>query len=284
MSWQQGLIEAVERQAWLDKVGDYVMELAKPLLNAPQAPRVMDFLHGRWLGHSLHPALSDLPLGFWTGSLLLDLVGASKSAGVLSAAGSATAVATAASGLADWTHTYGSERRVGMLHGLANSAGLGLQVLSLGARLRRRRLKALGYSFLGWSLSVGAAYLGGELIYGKGVAVNHDAWRTGPENWTPVAGTEELVEGAPRAVEVEGRKVLLYRENGRVYAIEETCTHAGGPLSEGEVRDGVVTCPWHGSQFRLKDGEALHGPATFGQPRLQTRVRGGRIEVKGRPA
>jgi nitrite reductase/ring-hydroxylating ferredoxin subunit/uncharacterized membrane protein len=281
-SWSAELIGPLEEQPWLNQVADYVMELAKPLLELPQAERVMDFLHGRWLGHALHPVLTDLPIGMWSGSLLLDVVGAHKSAGVLSAAGSAGAVGAVASGFADWSDTVGRDRRLGILHGLLNTGGLGLHMLSLSARLRRRKKSAMALSALGLSVSTLAAYLGGELVFGRGWMVNHDAWVSGPEDWTPVGAEGELNEGFIRRADVEGRGILLYKESGRIYAIEETCTHAGGPLSEGEVHDGVVTCPWHGSRFRLMDGAVCRGPATFSQPRLQTRIKGGQVEVRGR--
>jgi nitrite reductase/ring-hydroxylating ferredoxin subunit/uncharacterized membrane protein len=281
-SWNAELLGPIEEQAWLDKAGDYVMELAKPLLEMPHAERVMDFLHGRWLGHALHPVLTDLPIGMWSGSLLLDLVGAHKSAGVLSAAGSASGVGAAVTGFADWTATDGRERRLGILHGLLNASALTLQVLSLSARLRRRKSSAVALSGLGLSVSSLAAYLGGELVFGRGIMVNHDAWSAGPEDWTPVAPEAELTDGATRRVEVAGRGVLLYRERGRVHAMEDACPHAGGPLSEGQVNDGIVTCPWHGSQFRLTDGAVCRGPATFSQLRLQARIRGGQVEVRGR--
>jgi nitrite reductase/ring-hydroxylating ferredoxin subunit len=155
-------------------------------------------------------------------------------------------------------------------------------MLSLSARLRRRKKSAMALSALGLSVSTLAAYLGGELVFGRGWMVNHDAWVSGPEDWTPVGAEGELNEGFIRRADVEGRGILLYKESGRIYAIEETCTHAGGPLSEGEVHDGVVTCPWHGSRFRLMDGAVCRGPATFSQPRLQTRIKGGQVEVRGR--
>jgi nitrite reductase/ring-hydroxylating ferredoxin subunit len=163
-----------------------------------------------------------------------------------------------------------------------NTAGLTLQLLSLSARLRRRKSSAVALSALGLSVSSIAAYLGGELVFGRGIMVNRDAWVSGPTEWTPVAAEADLAEGATRAVEVERRKLLLYRESGRVFAIEETCTHAGGPLSEGQVSEGVVTCPWHGSRFSLTSGEVCRGPATFPVPRLETRIRRGRIEIRGR--
>jgi nitrite reductase/ring-hydroxylating ferredoxin subunit/uncharacterized membrane protein len=281
-SWNARVIGPIEEQAWLDQAADYVMELARPLLEMPQAEKVMDFLHGRWLGHALHPVLTDVPIGMWSGSLLLDLVGAHKSAGVLSAVGSAGAVGATVTGFADWSDTVGRDRRLGILHGLLNVGGLTLQVLSLSARLRRRKRSAMMLSMAGLSVSSAAAYLGGELVFGRGVMVNRDAWISGPEDWTPVGAEADVKDGAVKPAEVAGRHILLYREGERVHAIEGTCSHFGGPLYEGEVSEGVVTCPWHGSRFRLTDGSVCRGPATFPQPRLETRVRGGQVEVRGR--
>jgi nitrite reductase/ring-hydroxylating ferredoxin subunit len=112
--------------------------------------------------------------------------------------------------------------------------------------------------------------------------VDHNAWSSGPQQWTVAGSISDLQDGQTRQVEVDGQAVLLYREEGQVYALQNTCAHAGGPLSKGEVKDGVVTCPWHGSQFRLTDGSIRRGPTTFPQLRLQTRVRAGQVEVRGR--
>ncbi|MEP7105872.1 MAG: Rieske (2Fe-2S) protein [Chloroflexota bacterium] len=281
-SWDSPILDALEQQEWLDKAGNYVSKLLQPLLDLPEATPVKNFLHGTWLGHALHPVLTDLPIGCWSSSLLLDLVGAGRSAGVLSAAGSAAAVATALTGVADWTATDGREKRLGLLHGMLNVVGLGFQLASLGARVRRRRLRAISLSATGLTISSAAAWLGGELVFGRGIMVNHDAWLAGPESWTPVLPEAKLADGATRKVEVEGRAVLLYREGARVFAMENACTHAGGPLDEGEVKGGVVTCPWHGSQFRLTDGSVCRGPATYPQLRLQARVQKGQVEIRGR--
>jgi nitrite reductase/ring-hydroxylating ferredoxin subunit/uncharacterized membrane protein len=275
----ESLVGRLEALPGLDLVDKALSRAAEPLLGAPWAAGLRDFLHGRWVGHALHPVVSDLPIGFWTSSVVTDLLGFDAAAGALSAAGSGAAVLTAASGLADWRDTYGRDRRLGALHGLLNTVGLGLQLGSLLAR-RRRHPAARRLGIAGWLVSMGAAYLGGELVFGRGVMVNHTAWKSGPEEWTAVLPAAELAEGSTRRAKVEERSVLLYREGGTVYALEDACSHAGGPLSEGEVEDGVVTCPWHGSRFRIKDGSILRGPATFPQPRLQTRVRDGMIEVR----
>jgi nitrite reductase/ring-hydroxylating ferredoxin subunit len=276
------IIEPIEEQPWLDRLGDGLMSLLGPLLERPGALAIKDILHGRWLGHALHPVLSDAPIGLWMGALVADAADQDTAAGVLSAAGSTAALATAASGLADWTGTHGRERRLALMHGLINSAGLGLQLASLALRVGGRRRPAVALSALGFGVSSAAAYLGGELVFDRGVMVNHDAWTAGPQDWTPVLASAELAERQHRKVEVDGRAVLLYREDGQVHALENACTHAGGPLDEGEVQDGVVTCPWHGSQFRLTTGVVCRGPATFPQLRLQAREAGGQIEVRGR--
>jgi len=275
---QRELVDRLSDLPWLDQVADTVSGVTTPLLNSVDG--LKDLLHGRWLGHALHPVLSDLPIGFWMSSLLLDLIGAGKSAGVLSAAGTASAVGTAATGLADWSDTAGSERRLGTMHALLNTAGLLCQVFSLSARLRRRRFRAIAYSATGLGISSAAAYLGGELVMNSGVMVNHAAWESGPDEWTAVGSTSAWTEGQTKPVQAAGRALLISRFGGQFQAIGATCTHAGGPLGEGDIKGGVVTCPWHGSQFRVDDGEVVRAPATFCQPRLQVRVASGKVLIK----
>ena len=85
-----------------------------------------------------------------------------------------------------------------------------------------------------------------------------------------------------KGVQVEGRRVLLHRNGVVVTAMENACSHMGGPLDDGKINARVVTCPWHGSQFRLSDGACMHGPATFPQLRLEARLSNGIVEVRGR--
>ena len=276
-SWSARLLGPLEEAGWLEKASTTVMSWLQPLLDHPSAGPYKDLLHGRWLGHALHPVLVDLPIGFWTSAMLLDVVGARRSARTLTAAGCATALGAAATGIADWSATDGRERRLGMLHAILNVSALGLQVASIPSRRHYRTL-----SWSGSALATMSAYLGGELVFGRGQMVDHDAWTAGPEAWTPTCKATELADRAAKAVQVSGRSVLLYREGSRISAMEDACTHAGGPLHEGTVADGVVTCPWHGSQFSLTDGACLRGPATFPQLRLEARVREGVVEVRGR--
>jgi nitrite reductase/ring-hydroxylating ferredoxin subunit len=273
------MIAAIEEIPGLENLSEW---LVKALAPVTRQRTLMDLLHGRWLGHALHPALSDVPLGMWTSVPLLDLIGDETGAMMLTAAGCLASGATAATGTADWSVTYGRDRRLALVHGLANTAVLGLQLGSLAARLRGRTGRGRLLSVAGLAAGAAAAYLGGELVLGRALTVDHDAWISGPSEWTDVAADADVSEGALIAVDVENRKVLLTRVAGKVCALENTCTHAGGPLNEGTVEDGAVVCPWHGSRFRLSDGAVLGGPATFPQPHLEARKVAGRIQIRGR--
>jgi nitrite reductase/ring-hydroxylating ferredoxin subunit len=74
--------------------------------------------------------------------------------------------------------------------------------------------------------------------------------------------------------------LVLYRSDGTVRALDSVCSHMGGPLAEGQVDDGCIICPWHGSRFRLADGGIVRGPASSEQPAYETRVREGQVEVR----
>jgi uncharacterized membrane protein len=167
MRWKDRVAEVVDRQPWLDQVGDTLHDAARPVLERPDAQPAVSFLRGDWLGHPLHPALTDIPLGCWTASVLLDVVCESRAAGVLTAAGSAAAVGAAASGFVDWTATEGRTRRYGVAHALLNSGALALQLCSLGSRLRGRKLRAFSFSVFGLSVAAASAWLGGELAFGQ---------------------------------------------------------------------------------------------------------------------
>jgi nitrite reductase/ring-hydroxylating ferredoxin subunit len=79
---------------------------------------------------------------------------------------------------------------------------------------------------------------------------------------------------------VGDRPVLLLRQGARVHALADRCNHRSGPLHEGDVGDGTITCPLHGSRFRLDDGSVEQGPATYPQPVFETRVTAGEVEVR----
>ncbi|MEA2843644.1 MAG: hypothetical protein QOJ69_1315 [Actinomycetota bacterium] len=274
------IVERVGRAEWLDK-------LAQPLSKkvsetVPKGP-VKDALSGTWLGHPLHPMLTDLPIGCWTSAFMLDLVGGKRSrraSDTLVALGLVTALPTAASGLADWSDLIGEERRLGLAHAGGNTVAVVFYGLSLVSRLRGRRGKGIVLSLLGATAATAGAYLGGHLAWRKGVNVSRHAWQHAREDWVDVAAEEELAADGPLVVTVGDDTVLVVRQDGKLYAISDVCGHLGGPLHEGEIGAGCVTCPWHASVFRLDDGSVVHGPATGPQPAYQVLRKGGRLWVR----
>ena len=135
-------------------------------------------LRGDWMGHALHPLLTDAVIGTWTSGLLLDLTGG-QGADRLVAAGIVCAVPTALSGATDWADAEERDpgaRRVGALHAVANVAALGLQIRSLSARRRGARGRGIALSLAANGLLGASGYLGGHLSYAQGVGVG----RRGP--------------------------------------------------------------------------------------------------------
>lgn len=251
---------------------------------------VKDLLSGTWLGHALHPLLTDVPIGAWTSATILDLAGGADSAPAaerLIGVGIAAALPTAVSGLSDWADsTLGDDevRRVGAVHAVANVSALALYGASWAARKRGRHGRGVLLGLAGAAgLGVGG-FLGGHLSYARGIGVDQTAFDVEATDWTDALGDGELAEGEAKRVSVAEVGVMVTRQQGRVFALAEACSHRGGPLHEGEIADGCVTCPWHGTIFRLADGSVERGPTTYPQPAYDVRVREGRIELKSAAA
>src|SRR5437867_10345036 len=98
-----------------------------------------------------------------------------------------------------------------------------------------------------------------------------------------VAQTTDLPPGKAAAFDVEGLRIAVFNVGGSFYAIDDTCTHSGGPLCEGEVSDGKVTCPWHGADFDLKTGNALAPPAFENVRSYKVVVAGNEVQVEVEP-
>ena len=270
----------LEKEKRLDaiakKVGDLVAKVVPP------GP-VKGALSGTWLGHTLHPVLTDLPIGAWASATALDLVGGEESeeaARRLIGLGILASLPTAASGFSDYSDTMGEERRVGLTHAAFNVAALALFGASYSARRNGSSLKGKSLSLLGISAASVGAYLGGHLSLDMGVGVDHTAYESGPSDWSPTVPESELEEGKAVKVGVDGVNVMLTRYGGRICALSDRCTHAGGPLNEGTIKEGSVQCPWHGSVFSLEDGSVEQGPARSPQPAYESRVVEGRVEVR----
>jgi hypothetical protein len=139
-SWSSRLVGSVEEWSPLESASNVVVGWLEAIRRLPGARRAADVLHGRWLGHSLHPVMVDLPIGFWTSAVYMDLMGHRRSARLLTLAGTLSALGAVATGAADWSVTDGRERRVGLVHGVLNSTATVLNAASLVAPNRYRLL------------------------------------------------------------------------------------------------------------------------------------------------
>jgi len=108
------------------------------------------------------------------------------------------------------------------------------------------------------------------------------------QGWIPVLPGGELADGKPVRVELEGLELFLFRHADRLFALDDRCSHQGGPLHRGRVDSAIspptVTCPIHGSKFLLTDGRVVRGPATRPQPVFDVREHDGMVEVRDREA
>ena len=273
------------QQPVTERISDALQQGIKAVIGSNRKPprRFKTLLHGTWLGHPLHPAITDVPIGAWLLAGLFDVLWlvspsqnpwAARGAEWLVIVGIVGAAAAAITGLADWSDTYGAERTVGLYHGALNSLALVLFIISAALRLATdtgMNIPAAILGFVGVAAMLVAAYLGGDMVFGKGTGVNHTAWEAASEDYESVLPVDQLQERTLRRVADE-----------TYYAIAATCTHAGGPLDEGELQGEVVQCPWHGSRFRMRDGKPITGPATFAQPRYDARVQDGMIQLRRR--
>lgn len=287
----QETVNVIERQEWLEPAGDTLQRGVSSAFNAggPVGHRISDFLNGTWLGHPLHPVVTDIPIGAWTVVLALDgvqmLTKTRRFAPGADAAltiGVAGALASAASGIADWQFSVGRARRIGLAHAILNSSALMLYGASLVCRRRDNRKTGQLISLVGYAAVAIAGYLGGDLSYKERMGVDHAPEQQPPSDFVPVLAERELAEGTMKQAKAGDVSIMLARRGGRIYALAESCAHLGGPLSEGTLEGGSVVCPWHGSRFALQDGHVLNGPSTYAQPCYETRVRDGLIEVRGR--
>jgi nitrite reductase/ring-hydroxylating ferredoxin subunit/uncharacterized membrane protein len=278
--------DVVDRLAELEQLDQPAKLVGKSVRDAIPAGPVKDALSGSWMGHALHPLLTDLPIGTWTSAVLLDWLGGQsgrRAADRLIGLGIAFTLPTAVTGMTEWADSeVGDEhvRRVGLIHAVSNVGATALFGASLAARKSGARGAGKALALAGAGILGASGYLGGHLSYAKGIGVDQTAFEEPPESWTPVLRESDLPEGEARYAEVGGVGVLVARHNGDVHAISNRCAHRGGPLDEGDFSDGCVTCPWHGSVFRLSDGGLERGPSAYPQPAWQVQVRNGVIELK----
>ncbi|OHV04255.1 Rieske 2Fe-2S domain-containing protein [Mycobacterium talmoniae] len=279
----RALTGRLEQAKALDVPAQAIAKKVRQLL-APQG--LKEAVSGTRLGHPVHPPLTDLVIGTFTSATLLDLLAprtGEQAARRLIALGIGAAIPTAVTGSNDWADTELSDatvRRVGLVHAGVNDVALLLYGASWVARWRGKRARGVLLALAGAAVLQAGGYLGGHLSFVRGVGVNQTVFDPGPAEWTAVATASELTDGQPQSVEAAGTPLLVVRNAGVIHAIHDRCSHRGCLLSEGELDGDVVTCSCHGSQFDVRDGAVLRGPAITGQPTFQTRENNGQVEVR----
>jgi nitrite reductase/ring-hydroxylating ferredoxin subunit len=251
---------------------------------------LQDFLNGSWLGHSLHPVLVDVVVGGSTAAVLLQIliwVGVADLRVALLwilALVVLAALSSIVTGLTDFKDTAtGDERNIVGLHGLINIAATLILVVAF--------LTILGNGDVvgGWVLVIGygvlsiGAFVGGHVVFKYGYMVNRNAFARGKtaKEFTAVMPAAGLVEATPVKAMLGATALVVVRRGDVVFALKETCSHAGGPLSEGKLEGDTIICPWHGSAYRLSDGVVRHGPSATRQVTYRARINADQVEVQG---
>jgi nitrite reductase/ring-hydroxylating ferredoxin subunit/uncharacterized membrane protein len=241
----------------------------------------------------LHPAITDVPIGAWTITELFDVAsvasggdkGLDVAADISLAAGIVAAGGAVVTGLADWSDTDGSRRRMGLAHGLLNLLGLGLNITSLLLRLGSAKGKpgrgtARSLSAVGYMVTSASAFVAGDLVFNLGQAVSRNSFVEGPKKFTDVADAKELEEDKMTRVQSGKYDIVLVKHDDGIHAFGGTCSHAGCGLWKGTLEGHTVTCQCHGSQFDIRDGRVVHGPATDPLPCYEVKEQIGRVMVK----
>jgi nitrite reductase/ring-hydroxylating ferredoxin subunit/uncharacterized membrane protein len=247
--------------------------------------QLKEALSGTWLGHAVHPMLTDVVIGSFTSASLLDLLapGADGASERLIAVGLLAYLPTAAAGANDWADSEAVDpgvRRIGLAHAACNALGATFYAASWRARRRGARGFGAILGFTGMAVMMAGGYLGGYLSLSKGVGPDQTVFDPGPTDWTAAADASLVPDGRPVRVVIDDTPVLLLNQDANIYAIHDRCSHRGCSLSDGKIEGDEVVCACHGSRFSLRDGSVRHGPATASQPAFQTRVEDGRIEIR----
>jgi nitrite reductase/ring-hydroxylating ferredoxin subunit/uncharacterized membrane protein len=245
--------------------------------------RLADVLHGRWLGHPLHPALAQVPVGAALGAAALDVAALAtgdralrRGARLLTTVATVTAGPTALAGWADFADLHPEQQRVGLVHAAGNLTAVALWTTAL---VRRRP----GWALAGTALSGVAAGLGGHLSQRWAAGANHAEHvpHLAPEGWHRLGTVDELSDDRSHRVLVGDEPVLVVRATDGLRAMSATCSHLSAPLDEGDVESvrgtDCIVCPWHGSAFALDGGDVVRGPATAPQPVVDLDVHDGAV-------
>jgi nitrite reductase/ring-hydroxylating ferredoxin subunit/uncharacterized membrane protein len=278
--------DRIAEEPALDRVAAAARDTVSRLLTDR---RIKDALHGVWLGHPLHPALAQFTLGSFVSAAALDLTGGqSRASSRLIAIGAVMALPTVAAGWADYADAHEEQQRLGIVHAALNGAGFAGFLTVLALRARGAGGAARVVSVAAGALAGLAAAIGGDLGYRRALGANHaeQVPHVGPADWQSLGPLADLPDGEPVRRQAGDVHVVVVRDGNAVHVLSDTCPHLAAPMSDGELgdagADATLTCPWHGSVFRVADGSVVHGPATSPLPCFDTRVVDGTVQAKVR--
>ena len=279
----------LEAQAvWADPLGKLFVAIFAALYKP--VPIIKDLLNGVWLGHPLHPAITDVPIGAMTVSIIADLIGQPLVADVTMTLGVLAMVASAVTGAADYIDIHGTAGNRATVHSLLMVTALVVYVISLVIRAGDpvNRALPIGLAIVGYLILTLGANIGGDLVYLVGTNVNRHAWRGAGSKWVTIdlGGLPDIPQGGPTKVKAGINELAVIREGDRILALHAQCAHAGGPLAEGTIVGGDrLECPWHGSRYLLTNGHVVRGPAMYDQPAYELRrAEDGSWEARRQPA
>ncbi len=274
---------------WARPFGEFNRRWAAALFR-PIYP-IKDLLNGRWLGHPLHAAATDIPIGMLLGVVVLDVLGYPGAADIVLIGTIVFMLGAAITGLADYSDTDGTALTRATLH--ASIMVVTLVILIVSAVMRAGsptdRALPIALSIIGFVLITIGAFVGGDVAYLLGNMVSRHAFRGAGTKWVAldtgqVTDLQALPEATPTKMKAGINDLVVVRVGDTVHALHHVCAHAGGPLSEGKLVDGCIQCPWHGSRFRLTDGAAQRGPTVYDQPSYEIRrAESGGYEVRRVP-
>src|SRR5215210_2512484 len=197
MSSKEDMMKALDYPG-LDRVAEPLSKSVRGAYEAagPAGQGAKNALHGVWLGHPLHPVFTDVPIGAWTTALALDLAakddpGMRRAATFAIGVGLAGALGAAVTGLTDWSETDGQSRRSGLIHGLLNVTATALFATAFAVRRKDSHNGGRTCAWTGYTIALGAAYLGGDLVYRQRIGVTH-ADSSPPEEFTAVIDSAAL--------------------------------------------------------------------------------------------
>jgi nitrite reductase/ring-hydroxylating ferredoxin subunit/uncharacterized membrane protein len=260
-------------------------------------------LNGTPLEHPLHTVITDVPIGAWTVALVLYLAallfGAPNlgfATGLVMAVGIVAALGAIASGFMDFTDIDPEDPKtkkervirhpalaVAMTHALVNITATILFAVAFFLLMGNGWTIATANfipALLGYLFVTVGGFLGGSLVFRLGTMVNRNAFRNQPEQYKAVTKLDQLEENEPKLVHVGGDPVVLVRRGQTIHAVSAVCSHFGGPLDQGKLKDSTIVCPLHYSRFSILDGSVKEGPACAPLPVYLARVTDGEVEIK----